>query len=378
MPYDERSELAPNAAAEGFPTPEEAGFLRPQRRAGRNIVLGAALLFFLGTIWYVFGGPFRTALLRLFPVSGLTLPQALTVAIGGPVVLWLIIALHEAGHVLSGLAGGFQFEKMAAGLLLVESGTEEVGARRGLRLRINRHLSTMAGYSVCLPVELEPSALRRGMLFHVAGGPASSLAVGIGGILLASAWEAGDGWSSAFRALLLLLASGSMLVGIATLIPLGSAGLPSDGARLLGLMSGRGSALRETAVLAISGLAMRGVRPRDWPDQLVAHLDGRPAPAGAGDAAAARSHAGGAISPSRPGGAVSAPHGSALDFWAQRYLHFRAWDTGSPDVAGRHLRAALHHARGPSARAYVIRDVARFCRWTLADPRQAAAWMALV
>lgn len=353
-----------------LPTPAEVGFpTDPGRRSlGNALPLILALAGLLLAYWLV-ADEVRSIGTRLFPAEGLSLSQVLLVILGGPVVLWAVILVHESGHVAGGLAGGFRFQMMAAGPLVVSRETAGLSRawRKRLSIRLNRRFGTMAGYSVCTP-DAEGSDLagiRTGMIRHVAGGPASSLVAGLIVItVLLAAGEgpgAGDrwldpggpwlaplgGWESVFRALALLFAAGSIVVGVATLIPISAGPVLNDGARLLQLARDDARTARDLTLLTISALAMSGRRPRSWPADLLEK-------------------------------ALKPRDRSAFAFWARRYRHLNLWDLGQQRAAREALCAALEDASGldPGIQRQAAWDAARFGRWGLRTPRSGGAWMA--
>ncbi|HEX5631964.1 MAG TPA: hypothetical protein VFX50_02010, partial [Gemmatimonadales bacterium] len=117
----------------------------------------------------------------------------------------------------------------------------------------------------------------------VAGGPVTSLVLGAALLLLArqlggAGSGAGSGATGSFGQLLtlaLVTAAGvmSLGVGLITLVPMRTSGFLTDGARLLRLVQGGGTAARDRAMMTLVGLAASPTRPRDWPTSLVRDLD---------------------------------------------------------------------------------------------------------
>ena len=182
----------------------------------------------------------------------------------GPVIS-LTILVHEMGHVVGGWTVGMRFALLVWGPLMVE----RFGARP--RLRRNRSLVMAGGLALCLPRDGRMSSGR--WLAYVGGGPLASLATGIGGLALAGLLSGAHAGAAVASVLLGLYGATSTLIAVVTLWPSRNAGQPSDGARLLALLRRDPRAARDGATMAIAGLALVGVRPRDWPADLVDSVD---------------------------------------------------------------------------------------------------------
>ena len=222
------------------------------------MIVTSAAVYFLGT---------RLAddlLQGLFPEAGLAAGPAILVILGGPVVLWTLIACHEVGHALAGLAAGFRVEVMAAGFLLARRDPDSGVFSVGFSTRVQHFF----GLTVAVPTD--PVNIRKRALAYVAGGPVASLAAGM--LALAVFWPVpvDSGWLAATRALGLLFGAGSVLMGLITLVPSRSSYLPSDGARILDLIGCGPASEREAALLWLSALEMQEPAPESWPRELMA------------------------------------------------------------------------------------------------------------
>jgi hypothetical protein len=329
-----------------IPWPSDLDFPKASERRLGHWTVSLGLIGLLALGYPYLADLVRGPLLQLFPAEGLTLAEALGVVFGGPAVLFLIILSHETGHTLAGILAGLRFEMLAAGPVLLHRAASDAGG--GLDIGLNRLPALMAGYSVCLPPRGMPAqALRRGMICHVAGGPGASLLVGILSLGIASAMAVGSGWESVARALLLLLGSGSLLVGLFTSLPVRGSGLLNDGRRWLELVRGGWRANRDLTLLTTSSRAMAGDAPKNWGrDDLEA---------------ATRNH-----------------DASVFEYWALRYLWLHLWDAGHHAHASRVLRRALIVA---SSQVRAIRDqgaldAARFSLWACGDSTLALEWQA--
>ncbi|MFT5144711.1 MAG: hypothetical protein ACI80V_003182 [Rhodothermales bacterium] len=330
----------PQSRVHSLPDPQEVfpGGLSTSASRGRNLAIltlaGVGLILFYVLASRVLRGP----LLALFPVEGLSLTEAILVAAGGPVVLFGIILVHELGHVAGGQLAGFSFRMLAAGPLRMA----KVGGR--LQLGLNLDPGMMAGYAVSVPRTV--GGLRGGMLKAVAAGPVASLGGGLVGLVAAGLMAPDSGLEAVIRALAGLFGLGSMLVGVGTLVPFGlSGGAPSDGARIVQLARKDAASRRDLALLSLSALSMDGMRPRDWPGQLVANcleLDDK---------------------------TVKSHLAHLMAFQA-------AWDDGRLDTAALLLSGLLRQAG--DLRLELKRDLAcdtaLFAQIVSEDPRLATAW----
>ncbi|HSJ08669.1 MAG TPA: hypothetical protein VK928_02120 [Longimicrobiales bacterium] len=187
----------------------------------RTIVTGImAALAALGAAWVLAGLP---------PVGDGVLRGVL--ALPATAVLWTLVALvHQAGHALGGTVVGLRVTRLDAGLLRI------VRTDRRLALR-----PALAG----LATRLEPSAdgdLRRRWLVTVLCGPVLSLMFGAQCLavwLATSSMLLAGNASHLVRATssaLLLAGAGSLLLGLAALVPLHIGPLRTDGWTALRLL----------------------------------------------------------------------------------------------------------------------------------------------
>lgn len=200
---------------------------------------------------------------------------------------FLNILIHEGGHMVAGGLGGYWFYQCKVGPVLLTRG------RYGFRLSLTRD-DLGRGYVISLPVDGQQAALRRA--FFIAGGPLASLAlVGVNILLGALLWPStctglplagcylqglfiwatvnapdAASWFACFLGWSLLV-SAIALVG--SLVPLTTRrGMQSDGLKLLRMARGGPQRERDLLLPSLLGMTRRGVRPRDWPADLVAGL----------------------------------------------------------------------------------------------------------
>jgi hypothetical protein len=192
--------------------------------------------------------------------------------LGGRLVLLLIISflaigVHELGHAVLGNWQGFQFQWLTVGPFRWQ--------REGKQIRVRWNTSLAAAGGLIVSVPRGDHQLRRRYLHFVAGGPLASL-------LLASVALSGYGLlaTPAFRQplgfSLVMTATVSGAIALATLLPLHLGGFASDGARLLTFWRGGPASQLELAVLTVTSHSIAGTRPRHLP--LAALLAALPLP----------------------------------------------------------------------------------------------------
>ncbi|MCC6280717.1 MAG: M50 family metallopeptidase [Saprospiraceae bacterium] len=190
--------------------------------------------------------------------------------------IWVVIAFHELGHLLTGIAQGFRVALYTAGFLGVR------GTATGVRFFFNRSLNTMGGLAATFPEHLESGPdLRRKFVRIVAAGPLSSLFLSVIALLAAYFILQNPGASPglAMRAgTVFLLVTGFMsaMIFLATMIPSRAGGFMSDGARLISLLDKGEKGLYEEAALSVLVLLGAGKLPGEYPVDLLDRLKTRP------------------------------------------------------------------------------------------------------
>jgi hypothetical protein len=206
----------------------------------------------LGYAGHWLGGEARTTAPGLAWTDLLAMLPALLLA------LWVTLALHELGHVLAGLAVGFEFRLFVVGPLMLE---REAGQ---FRFKWNRNLNTAGGLALCLPQGQHRLAQR--FRWFAAGGPLASLVwtgLAVGLFLMARPALAGHGLGLAVTTFLVTSALCSPLIFLVTIIPMHMGGFDTDGARILNLWRRSPKATLDLALLQGSVQLMTGTRPRD-------------------------------------------------------------------------------------------------------------------
>jgi hypothetical protein len=172
-----------------------------------------------------------------------------------PVLILLVLAAHELGHLLGGFSRGMRF------LLLIVGPFQWTRAQDGVVFRWNRHLGLMGGLAAATPDPDQPLVpqLRR----LVAGGPLASLLLGVLG-LAGGLWL--DGRPGAY---LVIFGFVSLGVFVVTALPLHAGGFMSDGMQFIELRRGGASVAERQVLLRLMGSSLGGIRPRDWDPALV-------------------------------------------------------------------------------------------------------------
>ncbi len=166
-------------------------------------------------------------------------------------VLFVIIVIHEAGHLVMGLATGYRFISFRIGpfAFIRENGR--------IKLRLYTVMGT-AGQCLLMPPETDSPENAPYLLYHLGGGLFNIITAAICGIfMLVTDSKTAD----------LLLGTAmvlSLFLGLTNLIPMGKASA-NDGTNLYLLK--RSPVLRRVLYnqLYINGLLYQGVLPRDVP-----------------------------------------------------------------------------------------------------------------
>jgi hypothetical protein len=184
--------------------------------------------------------------------------------------VWVVIAIHELGHLCAGLFQGFRMALYTAGLLGVR------GTEKGVQFFLNTRINAMGGLAATIPTQLEAGTdLRRKFIRIVAAGPLASLVLsGLAAlvvylILPVSTPDAGTRYALVFFGITSFF---SAFIFLATIIPSRAGGFMSDGARLLSLMKGGAESKYEEATLAITAYIGAGKLPGEYPETLVQQL----------------------------------------------------------------------------------------------------------
>lgn len=195
----------------------------------------------LGTIFGVTGPP-------EFAPSWLWLAVPLIVL----VLLYLVVAVHEAGHVAAGFMAGLRFNFV---LLWPFFFTRE---RNSLAIRREKGFCSVIGAASMLPEEWEGTRIP--LLFYVLSGPAANLMCFACLSPFIPRTEAAPSYA---LYLIAMFANLSFLIGTLNLLPFRIGALESDGARILMIAAVRPRFERWLALLRLAASVRDGVRPQD-------------------------------------------------------------------------------------------------------------------
>lgn len=173
-----------------------------------------------------------------------------------------VIALHELGHLLTGLAQGFRFYMYIVGFLGVKRDENE-----RIKVYFNTDMQLFGGIAGSFPTQEEPGVLRK-MAWVVAAGPLTTLLTGI--LFTWGAWamlyNLTPDATSLYKLLngfLLFSALLSIAIFGATTIPNRTGPFFTDRARFFRLIRGGKAAEIEQAMFELITLSYAGKRYRD-------------------------------------------------------------------------------------------------------------------
>lgn len=176
-----------------------------------------------------------------------------------PVLILIVLAAHEVGHLLGGMSQGMRF------LLLIVGPFGWHASVSGTRFEWNTNVALMGGLAATVPTKVG-AALERQLLVLIAGGPLASLLLTILAVLLAGVAE------PRVAAYCVFIAATSLGIFVVTLIPVRSGGFMSDGMQLIDVLRGGSAVVERGALLQIFAQSLDGVRPRDWDPAALAEL----------------------------------------------------------------------------------------------------------
>jgi hypothetical protein len=168
-----------------------------------------------------------------------------------PILILIVLATHEIGHLLGGLSQGMRF------LLLIVGPFGWHASVSGPRFEWNTNFALMGGIAAAIPTKVG-TELRRQLLVLIAGGPVSSLFLTILAVAVASVSN------PRFAAYCIFIAATSFGIFLVTLIPVRSGGFMSDGMQIIDVWRGGSAAVERSALMQIFAQSLDGVRPRDW------------------------------------------------------------------------------------------------------------------
>jgi hypothetical protein len=146
----------------------------------------------------------------------------------------VVLLIHELGHVAGGWLAGYRLRELTVGPLTALRGDA------GIRIAANRRLTHYGGLVRMMPSDAVESRARTALQF--ACGPGASILVGVAVTMIGVRWLADPSVAeSGFRSYLIakqfnVIGAGSIVVGLANLVPVTFGDRLSDGARLWQLL----------------------------------------------------------------------------------------------------------------------------------------------
>lgn len=182
---------------------------------------------------------------------------------------FLALAVHEVGHAIGGRLHGMRLGMLIVGPVHIQ---REPDGRLGWWL--NRRLSLAGGVVSSVPGSTR--GLRRAMLSFIAGGPVTSIVVGVLVFVIYVLTDLGDTLAAqgpvqdALAAGVFFLGLVSVGIGFVTLLPINQGAFVNDGKRILKLLRPGAYADGYAAVMALGAYAVAQVPPHDRDPDLVA------------------------------------------------------------------------------------------------------------
>jgi len=168
---------------------------------------------------------------------------------------FMVLAIHELGHVLAGLGVGFEFRMYTVGPLMIEKEESR------LKLKWNRNLNLFGGLSLCIP--RSEVRLRENFIVFTAGGPSASLIWTLIAFLCyySLGFDRGLAWATLLENFFFFSAYGSLFIFLTTIVPMQSGGFYTDGARMLNLGKKGPQSELEIVLLQYTTQSYAGIRP---------------------------------------------------------------------------------------------------------------------
>ena len=225
-----------------------------QKKNGLNRILGLLSLIILGALVGFFIGK----MLNGNPSS--TFPKEAKFALFALLVpiFILVIAWHEGGHAVAGVAQGFDFKIYVVGPFMWEKQNGQ------WHFKWNANVNTAGGLVVCLPTDTVNLA-QRFTVFAAAGPFASLLLTVLSYSTYAIVFKNNTSTELSTMVLssfFLLTAVLSFVIFVATAIPFQTGGFYTDGARVLRLQQGGEKAQFDILMLKAVTNSSIGLRPK--------------------------------------------------------------------------------------------------------------------
>lgn len=166
-----------------------------------------------------------------------------------PFLMLLVLAVHEAGHLLGGFRHGMRF------LIYIVGPFQLSQSPSGIRFSWLFNLGTMGGLAAATPNPERP--LKPQLLSLIAGGPIASLLLALAGLAISLLAGGRLGTYGLITGVL------SLLIFMVTAIPLRAGGFMSDGMQFVEVIRGGRAVEERQALLVLMAQSLGGTRPRD-------------------------------------------------------------------------------------------------------------------
>jgi len=179
-------------------------------------------------------------------------------AIAMLVLILVVLAIHELGHLMGGFSRGMKF------LLFVVGPFQWTKTPGGIRFSLVFNLGSFGGLAAAMPDpnrEFSPQMKRL-----VIGGPLASLTLAIVCVLTGLLFTGKPGFYFYF------VGGFSFLIFLVTAIPFRAGGFMSDGMQLLELMRGGIGVEERQTIINLMMQSMAGTRPRDLDQNVIERM----------------------------------------------------------------------------------------------------------
>ena len=167
-----------------------------------------------------------------------------------PLSFLLVLAVHEAGHLVGGFRKGMRF------LLYIVGPFQLTRTTSGIRFNWIFNLGTFGGLAAATPDPDQP--IRPQFLSLIAGGPLASLVLAVLGFALFLLVDDRVGAHA------MIIALFSAFIFIVTAFPMRAGGFMSDGMQFIEVLRGGDAVLERQQLTGLMAQSMAGIRPRDW------------------------------------------------------------------------------------------------------------------
>lgn len=191
------------------------------------------------------------------PVPALSIPLLVLLSLAA---IYLVLLTHELGHLLAGKLAGMR------PFLLITGPLKVFATQNGLQIGLNRSLALAGGLAACLPQTTDN--LKRQLLAMAAGGPLTSLAGGVFGLLAFFLLPPDSYWKYTGA----IFGVTALATFVVTSIPGKTAGFQTDGGQILSLLRGGADVEQRALLVILQAESLQGTRPRDWSSDILRRL----------------------------------------------------------------------------------------------------------